>query len=62
MHRAEIVEIASEFGASFLFVASCDHHMKEEKSTYADLKYVDAGKDLKFITDLTKNLSKFAGI
>jgi hypothetical protein len=36
--------------------------MKEEKSTYANLKYVDAGKDLKFITDLTKILSKFAGI
>jgi uncharacterized protein len=42
---AEIVEIASEFCALVLFVASYDHHMKEEKSTYADWKYVDAGKE-----------------
>ncbi len=42
---AEIVEIASEFCARVLFVASYDHHMKEEKSTYEDWKYVDAGKE-----------------
>jgi uncharacterized protein len=43
--KTEVVEIASNFAVRVFFVASYNHHMKEEKSTYADWKYVDTGKE-----------------